>query len=130
MTEPPPPLPGTIAWADLTVPDAESVRDFYAQVTGWRPQPLAMSGGYDDYVMSAPGTGQAVAGICHARGGNAGLPAQWLVYIIVPDLDASLAACREGGGAVVAEPKSMGGAARYAVIRDPAGAVAALYQTA
>jgi predicted enzyme related to lactoylglutathione lyase len=28
--------PGTIAWTDLTVPDAEKVRDFYAAVVGWR----------------------------------------------------------------------------------------------
>ena len=129
MSETPLPAPGTIAWADLTVPDAESVRDFYASVTGWVPQPLAMKGGYDDYVMSAPGSTQAVAGICHARGPNADLPAQWILYIIVPDLDASLDACRAGGGEVIAGPKAMG-AARYAVIRDPAGAVAALFQNA
>lgn len=36
-------------------------------------------GAYDDYVMNASSTGQATAGICHARGGNADLPAQWLV---------------------------------------------------
>ena len=127
MSETPPPPPGTIAWADLTVPDAESVRDFYVRVTGWTAQPLAMKGGYDDFVMSAPGSGQAVAGICHARGPNVGLPPQWLLYIIVPDLDESLDACRTAGGEVIAGPKAMG-AARYAVIRDPAGAVAALFQ--
>lgn len=26
--------PGTIMWHDLTVPDAEAVRDFYAAVVG------------------------------------------------------------------------------------------------
>jgi predicted enzyme related to lactoylglutathione lyase len=31
---------------------------------------------------------------------------------------------------VIAGPKSFGGSARYAVIRDPAGAVAGLYQAA
>jgi len=128
-TAPPPPAPGTIAWADLTVADADGVRDFYAQVTGWTPQALAMKGGYDDYVMNAPGSGQAVAGICHARGPNADIPPQWVMYIIVSDLDASLAECTARGGAVINGPKSMGGTARYAMIRDPAGAVAALYQT-
>ena len=125
----PAPAPGTIAWVDLTVPDAESVRDFYARVTGWVPQPLAMKEGYDDYVMSAPGSSDGVAGICHARGANAGLPALWIIYIIVADLDASLEACRTGGGDVIAGPRAMG-ASRYAMIRDPAGAVAALFQNA
>jgi hypothetical protein len=84
-------------------------------------------GDYDDYVMNAPGNGTATAGVCHSRGANADLPSQWIVYIIVDDLDARLAECRARGGEVVAGPKSMGGTARYAVIRDPAGAVAALY---
>ena len=130
MSETPARPPGTIAWADLTVPNAEAVRDFYARVTGWTPQPLSMQGGYDDYVMNAPGTAQAVAGICHARGPNADLPAQWILYIIVADLDASLQACQAAGGELVAGPRAAGGTSRFAVIRDPAGAVAALFQNA
>ena len=117
---------GTIGWQDLTVPDAERVRDFYTAVVGWRTEPVDM-GGYPDFNMIAPASGKTVAGICHARGVNADLPAQWLLYLIVADLDASLEACRAGNGVVVAGPREMGGA-RFAVIRDPAGAVAGLYQ--
>ena len=117
---------GTIAWVDLTVPDAPQLREFYAAVTGWVPEALSM-GDYDDYVMNAPVSGTAAAGVCHSRGANADLPQQWIVYIIVDDLDKRLAECRARGGNVIAGPKSMGGTARYAVIRDPAGAVAALY---
>ena len=123
---PPPSAPGSINWTDLTVGDAERVRDFYAAVTGWAPQPVSM-GDYSDYVMTAPGSGTPVAGVCHARGTNAGLPPVWLVYITVADLDASLATCRAKGGTVLAEPRGNPGSPRYAVIRDPAGAVAALY---
>ncbi len=120
------PATGTIGWIDLTIDDAAELRDFYAAVTGWRPEPVVM-GGYDDFNMVAPGTGQPAAGICHARGGNAGLPPVWMIYIVVADLDASVEACRKNGGEVVAGPRRMGGD-RYCVIRDPAGAVAALYQ--
>ncbi len=70
-----------------------------------------------------------MAGVCHARGANAELPPVWLIYVVVADLDASLAACRERGGQVIAGPRSMG-RARYAVIRDPAGAAVGLYQAA
>lgn len=118
---------GTIAWADLTVPDAAAVRDFYAAVAGWTSSGIDM-GGYEDFAMLRA-DGSAAAGICHARGPNAALPPQWLLYITVPDLDAALAECAARGGSVVAGPKGVGGA-RYAVIRDPAGAVAALYQHA
>ena len=57
---------------DLTVPDADAVRDFYKAVVGWGVQDVDM-GGYSDYAMTHPATGQPVAGVCHARGVNAGL---------------------------------------------------------
>lgn len=112
---------------DLTVPDAESVRDFYEAVAGWKASPVNM-GEYDDFSMSPPGDDtEPVAGVCHARGANADLPAQWLIYILVEDLEASMAVCREQGGSVIAGPVSMGAMGSYCVIRDPAGAAAALF---
>ena len=127
MAEETPPKAGTIGWTDLTVENADLVCDFYAAVTGWRPEPVDM-GGYSDYNMVSAATGEPAAGICHKRGTNAELPSQWMIYIVVEDLDESLARCRKLGGKVVLEPKGMGGSSRYCVIEDPAGAVAALYQ--
>lgn len=117
---------GTIGWRDLTIDDAGAVRDFYKSVVGWESRDLDM-GGYSDYTMTSPDTGEEIAGVCHAQGGNAGLPAQWLIYIVVADIEQSAAKCRELGGEILVEPKQMG-SSRYCVIRDPAGAVCALYQ--
>lgn len=125
MSEDKKPETGSIVWTDLTVPDAEGVRDFYSAVVGWRSEPVDM-GEYTDFNMCAPGSGTPSVGVCHARGGNAGLPAQWLIYITVEDVNASASACREQGGKVLMEPKSMGEHGTYCVIEDPAGAVAAL----
>ncbi len=119
------PAVGSIGWFDLTVADAPRIRDFYTAVTGWTSSEIDM-GGYADFVMVPPGGG-GVAGVCHARGANDDLPVAWLAYVVIEDLDHSLARVVELGGSVVAGPKSMG-EARYAVIRDPAGAVIALYQ--
>lgn len=120
---------GTVGWIDLTVTDAAAIRDFYGAVAGWTAEPVDM-GGYADFTMIPAGGGEPVAGICHARGGNAGLPAQWLMYIVVEDLEASLAEVRARGGAVVRDIREMGPMGRYAVLRDPAGAVAALFEPA
>jgi predicted enzyme related to lactoylglutathione lyase len=125
MSQAPKPL-GSIVWTDLTVPDAVALRDFYAAVAGWTPSPVSM-GEYEDFVMMGAG-GEAAAGVCHQRGTNAGLPAQWLVYVTVSALDERLDRCRALGGAVLVGPKSMGAHGRYAVIRDPAGAVMALIE--
>lgn len=123
------PKTGTIGWLDLTVDDADGVRDFYRQVVGWGSEGCDM-GGYEDYTMTLPSDGTPVGGVCHARGTNAGLPACWLAYVNVDDLDHSLERCQAGGGTVVAGPKTMESHGRYAVIRDPAGAAIALFEPA
>lgn len=117
---------GTIGWFDLTVPDAVAVKDFYSAVVGWSASETPM-GDYADFTMAGPAG--PVSGICHARGANAKLPPMWLIYLYVADLDASLAACRELGGELISGPSSYADS-RYAVIRDPAGACCALFQSA
>ncbi len=87
------PRVGSIAWRDLTVPNAEAVRDFYAQAVGWKPSPVSM-GEYDDYNMESPHSGEAMAGVCHARGVNAKLPPQWLIYVVVQNVEQSVAGAR------------------------------------
>ncbi|MCZ7542698.1 MAG: VOC family protein [Anaerolineae bacterium] len=121
------PVVGAVIWADLTVKDVDGVRDFYSQVAGWRASPVDV-GGYEDFNMLPPGSDTPAAGVCQARGVNADLPAQWLIYIVVADLDVSMARCVELGGKVIAGPRSTGPGTRYCVIQDPAGAVCALYQ--
>ena len=116
---------GRIGWIDITVDDAERVRDFYKAVVGWGHEEVSM-GDYVDYSMTTP-TGDAVSGICHARGSNAELPAGWLVYITVADVVKSAAACEAGGGQVIVPVREAAGG-RFCVIRDPAGAAVALYQ--
>jgi len=122
------PVVGAIGWLDLTVPNADGLRDFYAKVVGWKPEPVTM-GGYSDYHMLLPAQGTPVAGVCHARGVNAHLPPQWICYFVVDDLDASVRELTARGGTLIGDVRSMG-EARYVAFRDPAGAVAALYEPA
>ena len=117
---------GKIGWFDLTVDDAGRVRDFYQQVVGWKSEGVDM-GGYQDYCM-LPEEGGPVAGVCHARGTNEGLPPQWLLYITVANLEASLTSCCALGGEVVRGARGLGGQGRFAIVRDPAGAVCALFE--
>ena len=124
MTTPEGPKIGSIVWQDLTVPNAPEVRDFYCQVVGWTYTDHDMEE-YNDYDINLPDTGQTVAGICHARGSNANVPPQWLVYISIADVAESALRCQELGGSVIDGPRTMGQWS-FCVIQDPAGAVAAL----
>ena len=117
---------GTVCWRDLTVEDADRIRDFYQSVVGWKSEPVDM-GGYSDFNMIPPGSDEATVGICHARGSNADLPPQWLLYFVVADVDQSARKCQELGGGVMVEPRPLGGG-RFCIIRDPAGAVCALFR--
>lgn len=115
---------GSVVWRDLTVEDADGLRDFYAGVVGWEPAGCDM-GGYEDYNMMLPGTEEAVAGVCHARGANANLPPQWIVYVTVEDVEASARRAVELGGEIVDGPRGMGERS-FCVVRDPAGAMIGL----
>src|SRR5438105_4339747 len=113
---------GVVSWVDLTVPEAPRVRDFYRAVVGWEPSPVSM-GDYEDFNMIPPGGSDPAVGICHARGGNASLPPQWLIYVPVKDLAASLEACQRLGGKILHRSSH-----DYCLIQDPAGAVMMIMQ--
>jgi len=117
---------GKIGWIDISVDDATGLRDFYQKVVGWQVEAVGM-GDYDDFAMAMPDSGDAVTGICHARGSNAELRGGWLIYIIVEDVEASADTCRANGGKVIVEPRGLSGG-RFCVIEDPSGATAALYE--
>ncbi len=117
---------GTILWHDLTVKNAETVSEFYTSVVGWKREALDM-GGYSDYGLTVEGKKAPVGGICHRRGPNARLPAQWLIYIAVDDLEKSLKRVLQLGGKVRSDVMAVGDGTAC-IIQDPAGAVCALYQ--
>ena len=122
---------GSLSWFDLTIPNAEEVRDFYSKVIGWKYQPVPMENGkYNDYNMIAPESDLTVTGVCHAKGVNKNLPAQWMLYFTVKDLDKCVDECNSSGGKVIVGSKEMGNYGRYCVIEDPAGAVCALFEPA
>ena len=115
---------GRVEWVDLSIGDAARSKDFYCKVIGWKSTDVEM-GTYSDFNLNLPGSGETMAGICHARGMNANLPAQWLMYVRVVDVAASAAEAERQKGKVLDGPRRMGGS-NFCVIQDPDGAVMAL----
>lgn len=111
---------GTPSFVDLTTPDQEAAKAFYAALFGWQydDQPLE-EGGY--YSMVRKGDG-VVAGIGGQLPELAGQPAFWAVYLATDDVDTAAAAVLEAGGAVEAGPFDVMTAGRMAAIQDPTGA--------
>ena len=84
-------------------------------------------GDYDDYNMLQADTGEVITGIINQRGVNAALPAVWLLYVGVEEVDASMRTCEELGGRVLITP-TKDVAYKYAIIQDPAGAIIGIMQ--
>ncbi|MEM8488483.1 MAG: VOC family protein [Bacteroidota bacterium] len=119
---------GSIAWLDLTVANAATTRDFYVQVIGWSAEDVAMKHDgeqYADYNMLA-GDGHPLAGVCHARGMNADVPAVWMLYLPVDDLGESLRLVEEEEGKIIKATKGRDGDYASAVVEDPIGVCLAL----
>lgn len=111
---------GTPSFVDLTTPDQDAAKVFYADLFGWEydDQPLDEGGSYS---MVRKGDG-VVAGIGGQLPELAGHPAWWAVYLATDDVDAAAASVVEAGGAVDAGPFDVMRAGRMAAIQDPTGA--------
>ncbi|HEY4538919.1 MAG TPA: VOC family protein [Faecalibacter sp.] len=115
---------GKILWSDLTVENAEEIKNFYKEVVGWDEKHVPMKDGEEDYVDYGMGCNEeGVAGICHKRGRNRAIPSQWIMYIQVEDVAHSLNKVLELGGKLIHEARKKDGSYFYVIVEDPAGAV-------
>ena len=117
---------GEMAWLDLTVENANDVKNFYQKVIGWEVEETPM-GDHSDYTMKIPDTGEALSGICHSQGVNADMPAAWLPYFLVSNITDSIESVITLGGELLTRVKDAG-KDKYVVVKDPSGAVCALIQ--
>lgn len=122
------PKHGTINWTDLTIPNAEEVKEFYKTVIGWTEQAIPMKDGdeeYNDFVMLHSENG-AAGGICHSKGTNLGIPPQWIPYISVNDIEKRKNLAIEHGGEILKEQLNKDGELYYVIMKDISGAIFAM----
>jgi predicted enzyme related to lactoylglutathione lyase len=114
---------GRFVWHQLMTRDVPGARKFYSELVGWKTMPWPLDPAYTVCHADAG----PVAGIMEIpSSAPAAVPAHWLQYIGTPDVDATADAAVRAGGSVMKSPESMQGAGRYAVLKDPQGAVFAV----
>lgn len=112
--------PGSVSWFELTTRDVDGAARFYADVFGWTTQDATV--GDFRYTLFQNG-GANVGGMLEPPPGvPPEVPANWMPYVEVTDVDATAGRAAELGGAVLAPPMSMPSAGRFAVLADPHGA--------
>jgi uncharacterized protein len=114
--------PNTFGWAELNSRGIEKAVPFYEQVFGWTAKTSEMGEGappYTEFQLE----GQSVAGGMEMMPMvPAEVPSYWMVYFTVDDVDRSFEnATRVGGQELMAAQDFPGG--RFAIVRDPQGAV-------
>lgn len=114
---------GNPCWFELTTPDLGAARGFYADVLGWEVKDAGMPG--FTYLLAGTGKGP-VAGLMEPMA--EGMPAFWMLYLAVTDVDGTAAAIAAEGGKIHREPADIPGTGRFAVVVDPQGAVFGLLQ--
>ena len=120
------PVPGTFCWADLQTTDPAAARRFYSSVLGWTI--TDMPGGTAYGIASIDG--KMTAGLKalpeHVRA--MGTPPNWLPYVAVDDVQATTTRAT-GLGAAVLLPPTTTGPGTFAILRDPTGAVFAVWHS-
>ncbi len=109
-------------WHDLMAVDPTGSQRFFKQLFGWNTteQDAGEMGKYTMITVGETGIGGILP-----LGSDSGIPAHWMAYVMVDDVDAVVDKARELGGNVVVDPQGDPEVARYAVIADPSGAMVA-----
>jgi len=114
---------GRFVWHELMTGDPAAAEKFYKEVIGWgSTQSMNMEG--IDYKMFTMGE-IPVAGLMGFTPDAADrhVPPNWLAYIEVPDADATIAQVQQLGGAVLVPAMTVKSVGRFAILKDPQGAV-------
>jgi predicted enzyme related to lactoylglutathione lyase len=114
---------GTWVWAELWSRDPGKAAKFYAKVVGFQRDTTQVGGApYDAFKTE----GEFRAGLVKTP--DPKLDPAWAPYILVDDLEATLAKATKLGGTIYVKPTDFRSRGSVALIADPGGAAFFLYQ--
>lgn len=115
----------TLSWNELIGNDLEAATRFYGAVFGLTFQDLPDAP--PEVVYKTMHVGDRVVGGISGMGGDSS--PHWMTYFALDDVDAGFDRVRELGGELLGDPRDSP-YGRYAVVRDPQGAVFSLIRPA
>ena len=110
---------------ELNTSDLAKAKQFYGSLFGWKLEEMPMPGGGGSYTMInvGEGTGGGMMSMLPP-----GTPPHWLAYVGVDDIHASTARAKQLGATVLQDVMKVGDYGTMSVIKDPTGAVIAMWQ--
>ncbi len=121
--------PKTFCWVELGTSDASGARTFYTDLLGFSSDDVDL-GASSTYTLLTL-EDKSIAGLYTLSEDQKqqGISPHWLSYVLVEDVDASARRAKELGGTLSMGPFDVPNVGRMAMLRDPTGAVFALFQT-
>jgi len=119
---------GKLVWHEMMTTDLAASEKFYSELFGWRIEGVEMGPGIGTYRMIHMGSKQLGGFVPLEKEAN--LPSHWIAYVTVDDVDAACGRAESLGGTVSVPGTDIPNVGRFAVIRDPAGAVISPYRSA
>jgi predicted enzyme related to lactoylglutathione lyase len=119
--------PGALCWTELSTRDTKAAEAFYTQLFGWVPKhsPPGSPMEYTEFsVAGRPSIGMMVM----PKEMPAFVPAFWLPYFQVADVDVSAEKAKSLGGKIQMPPTDIPNTGRFAMLTDPQGAGFAIYK--
>src|SRR4051794_32207607 len=110
-------------WHELQTRDCLRAVRFYEAMFGWATEDVTAGGPRERPLCRREGAANGAITISQAP---AHVPAFWLPFLSVADLDGVVARARTLGARVLREPAAAPGAGRLAVMVDPRGAICGL----
>ena len=119
---------GVFCWVDLTTPDADGAKAFYAGLFGWEidDQPIDMGGTYT--MLQIEGKNVAGLGEMQPDMKAQGMPAFWTSYVKHDHVDSIAAKMAEAGGSVMFPPMDVMDSGCMTMGMDPTGAMFGVWQ--
>jgi uncharacterized protein len=117
---------GAFCWMDLLTRDAAKAKAFYSGLFGWTVKPSAN----DDKYFEIWHGETPIGGMMAITPEMGKMPSNWSVYWMVPNVDASAAKAKSLGATVMKGPEDIPTVGRFAILRDPQGAMFNVFQPA
>ena len=119
--------PGALCWSELTTRDPQAAEAFYTALFGWVAKHGAASTLPDYTELGVPGQPPGAGMMKTPDNMPASVPSYWMPYFQVADADASTAKAKELGGSLMVGPNDIPNVGRFAILKDPQGAMFAVF---
>jgi uncharacterized protein len=120
---------GALCWTELATRDTKAAEAFYTQLFGWSAKTGSADSPmpYTEFSLGGRGIGgmMPMPPMVPAQ-----VPAYWMPYFQVDDVDAVLANAANRGASTVVPASEIPKTGRFAVIADPQGAIFAVFTPA